>query len=94
MIKSISFFIATVALSLTLSVAAFAATNPSGTGQPSAECGTDGATMAPAGFSTGGFANAEENYAGSDGTASADHSHSGKAKSQYDIACYQYTSNH
>ena len=66
-----------------------AAPNPSGRGQPGAECGDENATMMPNGFSSGGFANAEEHYAGSDGTASAEHSKSGKAVSQYDVACYQ-----
>jgi hypothetical protein len=62
-------------------------------GQPGAECGADGATMEPAGFSSGGFANAETNYAGSDGTHSLvsgnDH-----AVSQYDVACLQVTQHH
>jgi hypothetical protein len=62
-------------------------------GQPGAECGDDGATMEPAGFSSGGFANAETHYAGSDGTHSLvsgnDH-----AVSQYDVACLQVTQHH
>ena len=62
-------------------------------GQPGAECGADGATMEPAGFSSGGFANAETHYAGSDGTHSLvsgnDH-----AVSQYDVACLQVTQHH
>jgi hypothetical protein len=73
------------------STPAFAAANPSGTGQPSQECGAPGATVAPAGFSTGGFANAEEQYAGSDGTPSLAHANSSHAVSQYDVACYQVT---
>jgi hypothetical protein len=76
----------------TASLAA-AAPNPSGTGQPSAECGSSGAELAPAGFSTGGFAHAESVYAGSDGSASAAHAGSPHAVSQYDVACYQVTSN-
>jgi hypothetical protein len=81
-----------------LVVAAFAAApasaarNPSGTGQPGAECGADNALVEPAGFSTGGFANAEAHYAGSEGTPSAAHG-SSHAVSQYDIACFQVTSN-
>ena len=70
---------------------AFAAPNPSGTGQPSAECGDPGATVEPSGFSSGGFANAEFRYAGSEGSHSSDNSH---AVSQYDVACYQVTSSH
>jgi hypothetical protein len=62
-------------------------------GQPGAECGDEGATMEPAGFSSGGFVNAETHYAGSDGTHSLvsgnDH-----AVSQYDVACLQVTQHH
>jgi hypothetical protein len=70
-----------------------AAPNPAGTGQPGAECGEEGATMEPAGFLTAGFAHAETVYAGSDGTPSLANG-SSNAVSQYDIACYQVTSNH
>jgi hypothetical protein len=66
---------------------AIAAPNPSGTGQPSVECGDPGATSAPAGFATGGFANAEEHYADSQNG-------NPQAVSQYDVACYQVTSGH
>ncbi len=72
---------------------AMAAPNPSGTGQPGAECGAAGATSEPNGFKTGGFSNAESHYAGSEGTPSAEHGNS-HAVSQYDVACYQVTSNH
>jgi hypothetical protein len=72
---------------------ASAAANPSGTGQPGAECGEEGATMEPAGFLTDGFANAESHYAGSEGTPSAANG-SSAAVSQYDVACFQVTSNH
>jgi hypothetical protein len=65
-----------------------AARNPSGTGQPSASCGSDNALTEPKGFSTGGFANAETRYAGSDGTPSLANG-SSQAVSQYDVACYQ-----
>jgi len=61
--------------------------------QPFAECGDPGATLNPAGFDMGGFANAEDHYAGSEGTHSLvsgnDH-----AVSQYDIACVHYTAAH
>jgi hypothetical protein len=80
-------------LMLAFAGTASAATNPSGSGQPGAECGAAGATSAPAGFATGGFANAETHYAGSDGTASLNSGNS-HAVSQYDIACYQVTQNH
>jgi hypothetical protein len=56
-------------------------------GQPNASCEDPGANPPP-GFSTQGFANAETHYAGSEGTPSAANSKSGKAVSQYDIACF------
>jgi hypothetical protein len=71
---------------------AFAARNPSGTGQPGAECGDPNAVVEPRGFLTGGFAHAETVYAGSDGTPSVANG-SGHAVSQYDVACFQVTSN-
>jgi hypothetical protein len=77
------------------SAGAAAAPNPSGTGQPGVECGDEGATLEPAGgvaFSTGGFENAEANYAGSDGTPSLANANSSHAVSQYDVACFQVTS--
>jgi hypothetical protein len=78
------------ALSVAAPLTAGAAPNPSGTGQPSAECGEAGAEQSPTGFGTGGFANAETQYAGSDGTPSAANG-SSSAVSQYDVACYQVT---
>ena len=72
---------------------ASAARNPSGTGQPGASCGAPGATSEPHGFGTTGFANAESHYAGSEGTPSLAHG-SSHAVSQYDVACFQVTSNH
>jgi hypothetical protein len=71
---------------------AFAASNPSGTGQPGAECGEPEASVEPAGFLTNGFAHAETVYAGGEGTPSAANG-SGHAVSQYDVACFQVTSN-
>ena len=56
-------------------------------GQPNASCEDPGANPPP-GFSTGGFANAEAQYAGSEGTPSAANAHSSHAVSQYDIACF------
>ena len=56
-------------------------------GQPNASCEATGANPPP-GFGTAGFENAESHYAGSEGTPSAAHSRSGKAVSQYDIACF------
>jgi hypothetical protein len=68
---------------------ASAATNPSGTGQPNQEC----ESSTPPGFSSGGFANAEEHYAG-EGTGSLEHAGSSHAVSQYDVACFQYSQHH
>ena len=65
--------------------AASAARNPSGTGQPSQECGEEGATATPPGFETGGFAHAENQYAGSQ----PQNSKNPKSVSQYDVACFQ-----
>jgi hypothetical protein len=56
-------------------------------GQPNASCEASGANPPP-GFGTGGFSNAEGHYAGSENTPSANNSQSGKAVSQYDIACF------
>jgi hypothetical protein len=73
---------------------ASAASNPNGTGQPSQSCGSATASHFPNGFLTGGFANAESQYAGSDGTPSLANSQSGKAVSQYDVACFQTSPGH
>ena len=79
---------ALVALAMLLvSASALAAGNPSSTGQPNSSC--EESTTAPRGFSSGGFAKAELDYAGSENSHSADNSH---AVSQYDVACYQLTS--
>jgi hypothetical protein len=81
------------ALALSVASGSFAASNPAGTGQPGAECGDEGAELAPNGFSTVGFARAELLYAGSDGAHSLV-SGNEHAKSQYDVACFQFTSSH
>jgi hypothetical protein len=52
------------------------------------EC--DDFSVEPAGFLTSGFANAETNYAGSEGTPSAANGND-HAVSQYDVACFQVT---
>lgn len=89
MIRRLSGGAAAAILALSLSATAALAGNPAGTGQPGAECGDEGATVMPHGFTTGGFANAEEHYAGHG--ASAQHANSPHAVSQYDVACYQLT---
>jgi hypothetical protein len=72
---------------------AAAAPNPAGTGQPGVECNEDGLGAGPHGFSTDGFAVAEDRYAGSEDSASLAHANSDHAVSQYDVACYQLTQN-
>jgi hypothetical protein len=71
---------------------AFAASNPSGTGQPNTSCENPGFVM-PHGFTTTGFDHATTVYAGSEGTPSAANGDS-HAVSQYDVACFQQTMNH
>ena len=83
-----SFGVALLGVALSASVAL--AGNPSGTGQPSAACGDENATVMPNGFTTDGFANAEAHYAGA-GDASVNNAGSDQAVSQYDVACYQLT---
>ena len=87
---------ATLGAGLALSFAAgtLATGNPAGIGQPSAECGDEGAELEPHGFLTGGFERAESVYAGSDGTQSLLHANSEHAVSQYDIACVHFTASH
>jgi len=62
--------------------------NPNGHGQPNQSC--EEQTSAPAGFSSPGFAKAELVYAGSEDSHSAPNPH---AVSQYDVACFQVSSN-
>jgi len=77
-------------LSLSLSATIALAGNPSGSGQPSAGCGDPNATVEPNGFSSGGFATAETNYANPDATG-GQMSGNVHVVSQYDVACYQLT---
>jgi hypothetical protein len=69
---------------------ASAASNPNGTGQPSQECGADNALANPPGFDSVGFANAEEQYAGS----APQNSKNPTSVSQYDVACFQFSQHH
>jgi hypothetical protein len=85
---------AVLMLSLSIGSVAAGGGNPAGTPQPGAECSEEGAELAPAGFLTEGFANAEAHYAGSEGTPSLAHAQSPHAVSQYDIACVHYTASH
>jgi hypothetical protein len=82
---------------VSLMLAAFAVTgasaapnpNPSGHGQPGADCESE--AMAPMGFSSGGFLHAKTVYANPGVVPSTA---SPNAVSQYDVACYQVTTNH
>jgi hypothetical protein len=80
-------------LALSLASGTFAVSNPNSPGQPSAECGDEGAELEPQGFMTDGFAHAESVYAGSENAHSlvSNNSH---AVSQYDVACVQFTASH
>ena len=77
--------------------------SPNGPGQPGAPqttCGQPNATAMPGSAGSAGGApfnpsgTAGNNYAGNPGTASAAHSNSTAAVSQYDIACFQQTQQH
>ena len=81
-------------LSFALVSGALGAANPNGTGQPSQSCGSDTALQMPNGFGTTGFTHAALVYAGSPDTASKLHAQSSAAVSQYDVACFQVSSNH
>lgn len=63
---------------------------PALAGQPNQSC--EEQPMAPPGFSTGGFVNAQANYAGS-GAASLS-GNTLHAVSQYDVACYEVSLHH
>jgi hypothetical protein len=77
-----------------VSAAALSLTLLAGTalaGQPNQSC--DDQPLAPAGFSSGGFANAEAVYANPDaqGGIASGNVH---VVSQYDVACYQVSLHH
>jgi hypothetical protein len=77
--------LAVAVAALALAAAPGFAANPDGAGQPNQSC--EEQPSGPPGFDSGGFANAELNYAGN-GSGSA-HANSGNAVSQYDVACFQ-----
>jgi hypothetical protein len=87
--RSISVVIVSLVLSGFTAAGAAAAPNPSGTGQPNADCEAPG-MIEPAGFSSGGFQHAQTVYANPGVVPANASSH---AVSQYDVACYQQTSN-
>jgi hypothetical protein len=79
-------------------LAADATPSPNGHGQPGAPNTTcQQFTQTPGNSGTAGGApfnpngTAGNNYAGNPGTASANHSNSAAAVSQYDLACFQQT---
>lgn len=86
------------ALLLVGALAAGATPSPNGPGQPGAPnttcqqyTQTPGNSGAAAGSPYNSAGTAGNNYAGNPGTASADHSNSTTAVSQYDAACFQQT---
>ena len=72
---------------------ASAAQNPAGTGQPGVATpngvSCPSTITSPAGFNSGGFANAGRHYANPGTTSGSAH-----AVSEYDIACYQTSQPH
>ena len=66
-------------------------TTPGSTGQPNKEASADPA-LKPPGFSTSGFANAEQHYAGSE--LDPNRGNTDKAVSQYDVAGFQWEQHH
>jgi hypothetical protein len=74
-------------VALTPTTVAFATPSPNGPGQPGVEIGENGVTGSAPGFQTGGFANAETRYAGSQ----PQNSRNTHSVSQYDVAGYQLT---
>lgn len=66
------------------------ATGGGPTGQPTQSNGSPNAPLAPSGFSSGGFANAETHYANptSTGGSNSGNSH---VVSQYDVAAFEFS---
>jgi len=87
------------ALALASLATTFASPSPNGPGQPGATCGSADALMTPGnavGASGSAFnpdGTAGSVYAGSPGTDSLEHANSSHAVSQYDVACFQVSSN-
>ena len=102
-VKCITIAMLVAALVLPQATSAFADTSPNGPGQPGAPtqtCGLPNALNLPGSSvnATGSVFNpsgvAGTVYAGNPGTASLANSQSGKAVSQYDIACFQVSQPH
>ncbi|MGZ4120855.1 MAG: adenylate cyclase [Actinomycetota bacterium] len=86
----------TIALTASLAIAAVAATNPNGTGQPSQTCGSSTALSTP-----GMAASAPGSAFNPDGKAGtvyageqAQNSGNAHSVSQYDVACFQFSQSH
>jgi hypothetical protein len=88
---------AVMAMSGAVVSGALAAPNPFGTGQPGAaagtSCGTGTAATPPPGLNNpnNGFMRVAVNVYANPGTTPGNQAH---AISEYDIACYQFTTNH
>jgi hypothetical protein len=65
--------------------------SPSGTGQPSQDA--ESQPLEPAGFMSGGFANAKTRYANPDSTGGT-HSGNSHVVSQYDVAAFHVSQTH
>ena len=88
--RSISLVALLVILVACLAVASFTkafAADPGTQGQPNQSCQSvfPSGTLVPNGFNTGGFANADAHYAGSQ----PQNSNNPNSVSQYDVACFQ-----
>jgi hypothetical protein len=90
MLRRALFGVSAATLAVLMSTSIALAGNPATTGQPSAGCGDDNATVMPNGFLGDGFAIAESNYANPDSRGGVE-SGNVHVVSQYDVACYQLT---
>lgn len=87
-VRTLAVSLALAGLSLASATSIALASDPSGTGQPSASCQNPSTNTQPNGFTTVGFTHATSVYAGSPGSASLN-SYNSAAVSQYDVACFQ-----
>ncbi len=87
LIKALTMTTLSVALLFALAIPAFAVSTGN-QGQPNQSCQEQ--PSGPPGFNTSGFANAENQYAGSQ----PQNSGNPNSVSQYDVACYQVSQHH
>jgi len=98
--KKITTIATGIALALTCGSTALAAANPSGTGQPNQTCVTTTTAANEPGKAASARGSAFNENGGTAGAVyagngiSATKANSGNAVSQYDVACFQVTSNH